>query len=150
MVPEGGSLYQATGEIGNTYVLDGAAKVHGCTDELTNCFIRTTGSFTVDESAITIPVRVAIVHLVFEDGRSGWMSYNAFVQAKPAQPVATRRVARLGMTSSEIRSNWGPPDSIATTSAGDIKWSYAQKGAFLFSDDKLGDMRLSFSLLAMP
>ena len=152
LTPEGGSLYHASAEIGNTYALEWPRRVYACDVALTNCFQREVGSFTVDNAAITIREHIALIRLVFDDGRAGWMVYNEFLKQQFAAPATTRLIAKVGMTADQIRSSWGEPERVGPAPSGDPaveEWSYPAIGLLYFEKGKLVELALSKSLLAV-
>jgi hypothetical protein len=152
LTPEGGSLYHASMEIGNTYAIEWPRRVRACDSSLTDCFSRDTGSLTVDNAAIQLKNYIAMVHLVFDDGRSGWMAYNDFLGQRFSDPAQTRLVVRKGMTSDQIRAAWGEPTTISPQQFGSVvlqKWSYPNVGDLYFNDGKVDDISLNKSLLAV-
>jgi hypothetical protein len=152
--PAGGSLSKASWEIGNTYTLEQPRRVYACEqialniDELGSCPRRQSGSFTVDNALMVIEPRIVYVHLVFDDGNSGWMVYNDFRMQQFSAPAKTRLIAKVGMSSDAIRSNWGEPTAIAPRPWHDLvlqDWTYAF-ATLSFKDGKLFEMKLSRSL----
>jgi len=150
LTPSGGSLYHASAEIGNTYTLEWPRRIQACQVPLSGCFSREEGSFTVDNAAIRRDNDVVFIHLVFENGSSGWMVYKEFLQQQFTQPAKTRLVAKLGMTTDQIRSIWGEPPKITQEPFGsgirDV-WDYPVVGLLHFKDGKLNDLSLFRSLL---
>ncbi len=152
-MPEGASLYYASGEIGHTYTLQSLRRVYACphavSESIDKCIARGTGIFTVDNAAKQAGDQRTVVHLVFDDGRSGWMGYDDFLRQRFTVPAKTSVVLGLGMTADEIRSSWGEPAAIAphafAKSMGQ-EWSYPDLGNLYFEDGKLVEIALSRAL----
>lgn len=147
-----GSLYFATAEIGKSFGIQAPRRVYACPrpipNSLDNCVVRASGYFSVDNVAQQPSDHRTILHLVFEDGRSGWMGYDDFLRQSPVF-ASTGRVARLGMTTDEIKASWGAPASIVPEpSRGGMreKWTYPGIGELYFEDGKLVELGLSRSL----
>lgn len=153
LTPLGGSFSHATWEVGNSYTIEWPRQVYACAPSLTdNCIRREGGNFTVDGALFTVEGHVVFVHLVFEDGKSGWMRYNDFVGQQFANPVKTRLVFRYGMTPEQIKSTWGPPnDTSAETCPGHEceNWVYTGIAKMSFTDGKVNDLKLTKSLPAL-
>jgi len=153
MTPAGGSLYEAAHEMGNTYAFDQAQGVYACASLFQDCFKPEKGSFTVDDAAIQTDNHAALIHLAFDDGRTGWMAYNDFLARKFAAPVATNRQIRLGTTQEEITAQWGQPDTVEPKQVGRATvqiWKYA-KGTLrlaVIEEGKVSEFGLRKSLLA--
>jgi hypothetical protein len=146
LTPSGGSLYHASAEIGNTYALEWPRRVTVCQTPLQNCYSREEGNFTIDNAAITRDNYVAILHVVFANGSSGWIVYNDFLKQQFSEPAKTRLVAKLGMTAGQIKAIWGEPPQGSTDEVGE-SWIYPVIGTLQFKDGKLVDLTLYRSLL---
>jgi hypothetical protein len=154
-VPAGqdASLYYAGGEVGKSFGIQPPRRVYACPrpipKSVEGCIVRANGYFTVDSAAQQPSDHRTILHLVFEDGKSGWMSYDDFLRQRPV-PARLGRVARLGMTTEEIKSSWGAPAAIAPepSPGGGTreKWSYPGIGELFFEDGKLVELGLKRAL----
>jgi hypothetical protein len=153
---ENASLFYASGEVGKTYSLSAPRRVYACPrpirESLTDCVVRAYGYFTVDNAAQQ-PSGRTILHLVFDDGRSGWMGYDDYLRQHFAYPVKLGLIARLGMSEDEIKANWGAPAMIGTEAAHGArrrKWTYPGVGELYFENGELVELDLIRALPVTP
>jgi len=153
---ENGSLFYASGEVGKTYWLSAPRRVYACPrpipESVDDCVVRTYGYFTVD-NATQEPSGRTILHLVFDDGRSGWMGYDDYLRQHFVYPVKLGLIARLGMSEDEIKANWGAPATVSTEAAHGArrqKWTYPGIGELYFEDGKLVELGLRRALPVAP
>ncbi|HKT20595.1 MAG TPA: hypothetical protein VJR47_21250 [Stellaceae bacterium] len=151
------SLSYASGEVGKTFALRAPRRVYACPrpipDSVADCVVRTYGYFTLDNATQQPSDGRTILHLVFEDGRAGWMGYDDFLRQHFVNPVKLGLVARLGMSEDEIKASWGAPASIGTEPAHGArrqKWIYPGIGELYFEDGKLVELGLSRALPIAP
>ena len=154
---EDASLYYAGGEVGKSFGIQPPRRVYACPrpipKSVDGCIVRANGYFTIDSVAQQPSDHRTILHLVFEDGQAGWMGYDDFLRQRPV-PARLGRVARLGMTTDEIKSGWGAPAAIAPEPSPDgatrEKWSYPGIGELYFEDGELVELGLKRALPLSP
>jgi len=143
-------LAAPSAEVGNTYMLNGPKMF--CTPERETCSSRFKGNFTVDGAMVLASKPIALIHIIFDDGHGELVSYSAFAEEGFGPPVETRRKVKHGMSPTEIKATWGPPDASAPETKNGLTfqvWTYNGVGRIKFLDDKVIDVELKKSLLAL-
>ena len=141
----------AAREIGNTYVATQSHTIHACSALDNSCLDRSAGGFTIDDSVLFVKPPILMLHLVFDDGATQWLSYDDFVMQKFTAPSETRLRLKIDEKSDQIRAEWGVPDEINPKAVNGLtlqQWTYRNIGTLSFKDNELIRVELTKSLLA--